>query len=438
MSGYLTSITPDSFSGIIFALEGISRSAVLLNGPTGCKFYHSSISDNQMIRQKEFDPLNFPEKWYFGQPRVPCTYLDNDDYIYGSMDKLEEALEYIRDNFRYEILCLVNSPGAALIGDDLEGISKRIVTNKPVLTLETPGYSSDVCKGYETAALRLIEKLPLVRTLESAGAAAPRSPDRSVNILGLSLYHRNCTGDALELRRLMGLCGIEVNCTLFADSDLRSIMGIPKAGLNIVIHPEYALETARLLKERFGTPYYICSGPPIGFSATEAFVDGICNELDADNTRFIEDSERARARAYPFISRVNSLTGLPKGVSFAVEGTYSELYAYTSFLVRYFGMIPECAAVLSPSCDAFRDELHDLYKEFGFEDALERDILDTSAELVFASGNTIAGLKLRKHIFTGIETALPTLGYVDVIPKTHLGVQGALTIVEQVLNGMVY
>ena len=71
MSTYLNNITPDSLSGIIFALEGISRTAVLLNGPTGCKFYHSSVADNQTIKQFEFDPLNYPDKWYFGQPRLP-------------------------------------------------------------------------------------------------------------------------------------------------------------------------------------------------------------------------------------------------------------------------------------------------------------------------------------------------------------------------------
>jgi hypothetical protein len=33
MSGYLESITPDSLSGVIFALEGVPGGVVLLNGP---------------------------------------------------------------------------------------------------------------------------------------------------------------------------------------------------------------------------------------------------------------------------------------------------------------------------------------------------------------------------------------------------------------------
>ncbi|MCL2367352.1 MAG: nitrogenase component 1 [Oscillospiraceae bacterium] len=428
MSSYLTNISPDSFSGLIFAFEGISRCVVVLNGPTGCKYYHSSVSDTQMIRQTEFDPLKFPEKWYFGQPRVPCSYLDNYDYVFGSSDKLEETLIYIRDHVKFDLLCIVNSPGAALIGDDLVGIAKRIIMDKPVITVETPGFSDDVCKGYERGVLRLINSLSLTRH---------SNPNpRSVNILGLSLFHKNCTGDIVELKHMMELCGITVNCVLCADCDLEQIKNLPDAALNIVIHPEYALETAKLLYKLCGTQYYVCDGLPIGFSATETLMHEVCNRLGTDISSFTEYCERARARAFSFISRVNSLAGLPRGVTFAMEGTYSELYAYTAFLVRYFGMIPVCASILNAGSDCFKDKLYELYDEFDVRDVLDQDIIETDGTLVFATGNTISALMMRKHSFLGIETALPTLGYVDVIPKTHLGVQGALTIVEQVLSGM--
>ena len=430
MNNYLTSTSPDSLAGIIFAYEGISRCVVLLNGPTGCKYYHAAISDEQIIRQLEFDPLQFPEKFYFGQPRVPCTYLDNHDYVFGSTNKLEEAIVYIRDNVNFDLLCIVNSPGAALIGDDLAGIAGRLIINKPVITIETPGFSSNICKGYETAVLHLINQLSLTPSNKPTPA--------SVNILGLSLFHRNCTGDIIELKHMLKLCGITVNCILCADCDIHSIKNLPHAALNIVIHPEYALDTAKQLNQLFGTDYYICKGPPIGFAASEIFINDICNKLSADNSAFKNYCERARARAFSFISRINSLTGMPRGVTFALEGTYSELYAYTSFLVRYFGMIPVCASVINSDSDCFKGDLYALYEEFGTLNALKQDIMETNAEFVFANGNTIAALNLKKHTFFGVETALPTLGYVDVIPKTHLGVQGALRLVEFVLNGMAY
>jgi nitrogenase molybdenum-iron protein alpha/beta subunit len=301
--------------------------------------------------------------------------------------------------------------------------------------METPGFSRDICTGYETAALELLRQLPLQAPLRGSDAA---TTEPSVNILGLSLYHKNFAGDSAELTRLLTLCGITVNCFLCADCDLGSIGEVPRAALNIVLHPEYGLGTAQYLQAAYGTPFYVGDGLPLGFAATEKMICEVCGLLGNDPANFLAESEKARARAYSYISRVNSLTGLPKGVTFALEGTYAEIYAYASFLTRYFGMVLECASVLNEHSDCCRDQLLTLLDELDLRAALARDIGQTTSELVFASGNTIARLKLGRHVFVGVEISLPTIGFIDVVPKTHLGIQGALTLTEQVINGLLF
>lgn len=430
MRDYLESITPDSFSGMVFALEGITGGVTLINGPTGCKFYHASTSDNQLIRQFEFDPLNYPEEWYFGQPRVPCTYLDRRDYVYGSREKLEEAMEFLSKNVSLDFLGIVNSPGAALIGDDLEGIAAAALPEVPRVVIQTPGFSETVCGGYEKAISELICQ---------AGPAEKTSADPAVvNLLGISIYQRNYEGDRKELTRLLELCGIRVGCALGAGCSFGEFRELPRAALNIVVRPEYGTRTAELLEQKYGTPYYVCDGPPIGFSATEQLIENICGLLKRDSSAFLEESERTRARAYVHISRLNSLTGLPKGVPFAVEGNWSELCAYTRFLVKYFGMLLESAAPTNPEIDGFQPRFEDLLRKLRREKALREDLAETEAELVFGSGNTIARLKLRGREFSGIEISLPTIGYTDVIPKTHLGLSGALLLTEQIINGIMF
>ena len=311
MNDYLKNITPDSFSGIIFALEGIKKSVTIINGPTGCRFYHAMTAENQTLKYRGYDQLDYPEKWFFWSSRVPCTSLESREYIYGSREKLTEVLEYLRDTVSYELLCVVNSPGAALIGDDLRGIIGQVIGDVPFIAIETPGFSSDICSGYEKAAIELIKQLGVSRT------EAIR--EGSVNILGLSIFHRNCLGDIEELARLMELCGITVNCFLCSDCDTEDIRHLPEAALNIVIHPEYGLKTAEHLQQQFDTPFYICDGPPVGFSATEKMMREVCGILGKDESRFMIESKRARARAYAYIARFSSSTGLPGGVRFAVE-----------------------------------------------------------------------------------------------------------------------
>ena len=448
---YLTDITPDSFSGIVFSFEGISNSVTVLNGPTGCKFFHSSTADNQMIRQLSFDPLNYPCKWFFGQPRVPCTYLDTGDYVYGSEEKLRELLTYIKESVSCNMIGIVNSPGAALIGDDLAGIAKSVF-DEEVLTVvvETPGFSSDVCHGHETSLLEILKQIPQKQDVKQEA--------NKINLLGLSLQQRNVMGNVEEITHLLKIADCKVGCALGAGCSVEELQNLTSAVLNVVVYPEYGLQTAKYLESEYGISYVV-SEPPIGFDASERFINNICDALinvrsskradaHADTTEIVSapinradalaSIEKARARAYAFISRLNSFSGLPKGVPYAVEGCCSELCAYLEFLTGYMGMLPVCVRVLNKDSNVWASKLNSILKKYNAQDALEADLQSCGADLIFGSGNTISYMRLSDKKFCGIETALPTIGYYDVVPKTFMGARGGLHLVEMVLNGLLF
>src|SRR3712207_3247946 len=152
MKNCFQSIMPDSLTGAILAIDGIKDGAVILNGPTGCKLYHSAISDEQFPRQLSFDPLNYPEEFYFGQPTIPCTYLDGYDYVYGSSEKLGKLLKQIKKE-NYNLLAVINSPGASLIGDDLNRLIKSEVNDIAYFSMESTGFSGTFNQGFENAMI---------------------------------------------------------------------------------------------------------------------------------------------------------------------------------------------------------------------------------------------------------------------------------------------
>ena len=177
---------------------------------------------------------------------------------------------------------------------------------------------------------------------------------------------------------------------------------MPTADLNVVICPEMGLAAAEYLAER-GVPYYACETLPVGFDATEKLFGDVCAILGVSDAPLREESGKARALAWYRINQTHQAYGRPRGVKFCVDGSPSQVKGFSGFFTHYLGM--ESAP-------------------------------PEQAELVFGDANVIAELKLRNKLFCGIEISLPGMGYVDLIPKTHLGVEGALFLIEQVLNGL--
>lgn len=407
----LKSISPDSITGMIFAMEGMRRSIVLLNGPMGCRFYHSTTSRYLSIRPVLTLPAesggervpvdyNYLNDWFFRQERVPCTYLDGYDYVYSTRDKVSRALDYIRANVDFDLITIVNSPGAALIGDNLLELAREKLGDCRAVMLESSGYSESFEAGYSRASAELLRQVG-----SFLWEGRPRRADgkKRVNLLGVSIWHRYMQGDVQELRRLFALCGIEVNAVLCADCSLEELRRMPDADLNVVLYPEMGAEAARYMEERCGVPCYVCPTLPIGFSATERIFGDVCRILGTWDGALLEESRRARALCWYRIDQIHRSYGKPRGVKFFVQGGESLERSYRAFLTDYLGM--ESAP-------------------------------PEQAELVFSDANVISELMLRNHTFCGIEISLPGMGYVDLIDKTHMGVQGALFLVEQVLNGL--
>ena len=438
-------ITPDSLTGAIFALEGIRDACVILNGPTGCKFYHSAISDGQFLRSLSFDPSEDSGRFHFGQPRVPSTYLDGHDYVFGSGEKLSELLRFAAER-RYGLIAVVNSPGAALIGDDLERFVAQEVRDIPCLSLENTGYSGTCGIGYQNALMKVLEVLPPSKSMASPNPATPpkaessgghKKYDRTVNLLGMGIYQKYYDGNVEAIRRLFALCGVEVLAAPGTGDGMDTLRKSVRVRRNVVIYPEYGERIAKRYQALYGVQYILSpEGPPIGFDATEALVRAVCEELDADSRPAIEAVERARGQAYMNLARYSSLLGLPKGARFSVKAESSVANALTRWLCSYLGMIPAAISLLDDRHVIAASRLETFLESIGYSDVLNAPILSTPTDIIFADGSTISQARLSEAAVCGVEIALPSLAYLDIVPKTIFGEQGSLYILEQLMNGL--
>jgi nitrogenase molybdenum-iron protein alpha/beta subunit len=430
MSSFSENITPDGFSGAIFAVEGIRDACTVLNGPTGCKFYHSAISNSQFQRDIGQNSLVYEGEFYFGLSRIPATYLDGNDYVFSSREKLERLLRLVSKQGN-GLIAVINSPGAALIGDDLASFLAETVRDIPWFALETAGFSGNFGAGHQKALMKAIEVL--------ADNSNTRRVEKSVNLLGLGIYQKYYDGNYAALKRLLGLAGISVISAPGAGDSAALLSRVGEAALNVAVYPEYSLELAEKLRNDYGTPWLAGEeGPPLGFDNTSALVRQICSALDADSTPALDCINKARSRAYRFLARFTGIMGFPKGALFSIKAEASVAYALTCWLSSYLGMIPSSISLTDTGDGFFAGKLKSYLASIHHTGALTSPIIETQTHVLFADGNTIAGLRLAGQDFCGIEINLPSLGYIDITEKSLLGEQGALFLLEQILNGLRY
>lgn len=415
MKNYLKSISADSLTGTILAVEGILDASVILNGPTGCKFYHSAIADQHFVQNLFYDPTIYNEEFFFGQPKVPCTYLDSEDYIYGSEEKLTKLInsEALKNR---KLIVVVNSPGAALIGDDLQRFLDNHVKDKYCLAIEITGYSGTFSEGFNSTVIQIIKLLK--------NSEKPVVRKKSVNIIGANIFTRYCEGDLNEIKRIFNLCGVEVNCCISAGATVEEFKSFQSAELNVVLYPDTGLEIAQYLKNEYDMPFISFDTLPIGFDQAFEFFNSVLEILEADNSSLVEEFERARASAYIKIARFNSLTGLPAGASFGVKADSYTTYSVVRFLTSYLSMIPLC--VETTDNNEFTQKINALLKHLNLNNK-QTEI--EKCNIVLADGNTIVLNNNR-----GIEIALPTLGEIDITPKPFLGINGTIRLLEKILN----
>ncbi len=413
----------DGFYGTIFAVEGISDARVILNGPTGCRgslaFFSEISFPRHTIMQKKYE-----EKYFFGEERVPCTYLDADDYIGGACDKLSGIIQKVAktgDTF----YAIVNSPGASLIGDDIERIIREANLSDRIVVFESACYSKTLATGFDKAITSILgwmnlNNLPKIKT--------------RVNLIGLSIYHKHWRGTKDELVHICQLLGLEVVSVPGAGSTVGEIRESATASYNIMIYPEYSENTAQWYERYMSIPCVKTDGVPIGFTATEKWINDVAAATGVCPDTALLYIKEMRRIAFEALNRFYSERGFVKGMTFSIEADSSVVYPLVMWLYYYLNMYPVSIQVNPDSNHIFTEKLQDFLLSCDLEETLNVSSDDVEADLFF--GDCLRGSSLVcGNVCSGnIDIGHEGVDYIDVLPKTHLGGRGGLYLIEQILN----
>lgn len=425
---------PDSLLGALAAVESIENAVALLNSPTGCKFVPSFIVENQDLRKVSVDPFEYEEEFYFGQSRIPCTYLDEIDFVHGTEEKLIRALQTL-DNKGFKLIAIINGPATSLIGDDLEGIVQKASISADVITIEATSFDGSAPVGYNAVMNKVIKKFtPHTTTIIP----------KSVTITGINTLTFNWADNVRQLKEDLALAGIDVTTSIGAGFQIEELSKAVQSAVCVSANEVYGTEICSLLASY--NPSMIVPEEmllPIGIQATETWLTTVCELAKGELHPLNAVIKRTRQTLFDHISRFNSRMGFPEGLTCFISADADIAAPLLLYLNDYLGLYPLGIYVnqRSPYAEAF---IQHYIKEKQLNTPLhyspspqeEASILkNIQPDLLFGSSHDLALFVGSTNKFPAfVPVSYPSFGTINMTHKPIMGIGGTLYLTELILN----
>mgnify|MGYP005849934003 CR=1 FL=1 len=220
------------FCGSRVVLYPIADAVHLVHGPVGCAVYTWDIR-GALSSGPELHRLSF------------STDLREKDVIFGGETKLTNALLELIDRYEPKAAFVYSTCIIGIIGDDVAAVCKKVSREKgiPVLPVGSEGFKGTKKDGYRAACEALFQ-------LISSGTPGPVLP-RSINILG----DFNLAGEVWMIREYYEKMGIQVVATITGDGRVEQIKNAGQAALNLVQCSGSMNYLAKMLRDKYGTPF---------------------------------------------------------------------------------------------------------------------------------------------------------------------------------------
>ena len=395
--------TPSDRMGIIWSLLAVQGAIVLEYGPAGTTHYSMGLYGGLGLRF---------------QNRLFTTHMSEDDVVMGDVTRLEEALIELDKSYAPQVIFVVASSVTAVIGTDIKGVCRymqREVKAK-LVAFEQGGFRGDYSIGLAETYKLLVKNLPKKDVQAEKGL---------YNLIGASAWRYRMASDIWEVKSLLTeALGLSCNACLCCDTSVDELEKLGRAQVNIVLGNE-GLAAAKLLEEKFGTPYVYAV--PYGYSGTVAFLESVGEAVGETPSPMVLMRLRMKEKGMGMLSMF-AMMGDGKPKQAVVKGDYDLVQGVSAFLEKAGIKVVHkmCAhslkAIAEPAAgvEAYAEEA-DWLKEI-------RELRDT---LVFA--DDVALTQCDKSNMKVLISA-PFFGGVVATHLPFMGEKGADFLLEQIQN----
>ncbi|MBN2717115.1 MAG: nitrogenase iron-molybdenum cofactor biosynthesis protein NifE [Deltaproteobacteria bacterium] len=220
------------FCGSRVVLYPVADAVHLVHGPIGCAAYtwdiRGSISSGPELHRLSFS-----------------TDLKEQDIIHGAEKKMERSVRELVAKYRPAAVFVYATCIVGIIGDDVDAVCRKLERELeiPVIAVHSEGFKGTKRDGYKAACDALFKLV---------GTAEPEKPEPySINLMG----EFNLAGEAWIMKKYYEKMGIKVVSIFTGDGRVADIRRSHRAALNVVQCSGSMLTLAKMMQEKYGTPF---------------------------------------------------------------------------------------------------------------------------------------------------------------------------------------
>ena len=319
------------------------------------------------------------------RPPVTYTTFQARDLGGDTAELFKTSAREAYERFQPEAMIVGASCTAELIQDDPAGLARALKLPIPVIALDLPSYQKKENWGAAETFYQLVRTF--AAKVDGAPARTP-GPRPRCNILGptaLGFRHRD---DVVEVTRLLGQLGVDVNVVAPLNARPSDLSRLPDADFNVVLYAEIADVAARWLEKNHGQK--IIRTVPIGHNATKAFIAEIAAITGVDPAHVLAD---ANARM-PWWSRSvdsNYLTG--KRVFIFGDATHAVAAARVASEELGFEVVG-----LGTYSREFARDVRAAAEKLGLTALVTDDYLEVEKAIAELQPELVLGTQMERHI----------------------------------------
>jgi light-independent protochlorophyllide reductase subunit B len=396
----------------------------IMHAPLGDDYFN--VMRSMLERERNFTP-------------VTTSIVDRHVLAQGSQEKVVDNIVRKDHEEAPDLIVLTPTCTSSILQEDLQNFVERarMEAQCEVLLADVNHYRVNELQAADRTLQQIVQHY-VERAQKKGNLTTSRTPQPSVNILGITTLGFHNNHDRTELVKLMGDLGITVNVVLPDKASVEDIQRLPQAWFNLVPYREVGLLTAGYLQTQFAQPYIDIT--PMGVVETARCVQAIQQVLnsqgaDVDYEDFIDEQTRFVSNAAWFSRSIDcqNLTG-KKAVVF---GDSTHAAAMTKILAREMGIRVVLAGTY---CEYDADWFSAQVADYCDEILVSQDHAAIADQIAHLEPAAIFGTQMERHVGKRLDIPCGVIAapiHIQNFPvgyRPFLGYEGSNQIVDLVYN----